>query len=142
MNTIEQSKKLAAYNAVDHHVKPEHKVSSSILGTIVFKACFRSLESVLVRVVYCCGAHYVLSLWQGSTVPYVVERIIQQGLEANKDRVFISSGTQLSPITGVIQTLKSFIGFQSKQLIVEGGLRLGDVDEHPTIDVTLDGADE
>lgn len=26
--TIEQSKKLAAYNAVDHHVKPEHKVSS------------------------------------------------------------------------------------------------------------------
>jgi hypothetical protein len=28
MNAIEQSKKLAAYNAVDHHVKPEHRVSS------------------------------------------------------------------------------------------------------------------
>ena len=26
--TIEQSKKLAAYNAVDHHVRPEHRVSS------------------------------------------------------------------------------------------------------------------
>ena len=27
MNAIEQSKRLAAYNAVDHHVRPEHKVS-------------------------------------------------------------------------------------------------------------------
>jgi hypothetical protein len=27
MNVIEQSKKLAAYNAVDHHVRPEHRVS-------------------------------------------------------------------------------------------------------------------
>jgi len=91
MNAIEQSKKRAAYIAVDHHVKPEHRV---------------------------------IGIGSGSTVPYVVERIIQQGSEANKNRVFIPSG------------------FQSKQLIVEGGLRLGDVDEHPTIDVTLDGADE
>lgn len=36
----------------------------------------------------------------------------------------------------------SFTGFQSKQLIVEAGLGLGDVDQYPTIDVTLDGADE
>jgi ribose 5-phosphate isomerase A len=72
-----------------------------------------------------------------------VERIIQQGLEANKNRVFIPSGTQLSSSTGVIVFfLTIFLGFQSKQLIVEAGLRLGDVDEHPTIDVTLDGADE
>jgi hypothetical protein len=28
--TIEQSKKLAAYIAVDHHVKPEHRVSNNI----------------------------------------------------------------------------------------------------------------
>ena len=28
MNSIEQSKKRAAYAAVDHHVKPEHRVSS------------------------------------------------------------------------------------------------------------------
>ena len=71
-----------------------------------------------------------------------MERIIQQGLEANKGRVFIPSGTLLSSSTGVIVVLTISIGFQSKQLIVEGGLRLGDVDEHPTIDVTLDGADE
>jgi len=35
-----------------------------------------------------------------------------------------------------------FLGFQSKELIVKAGLALGDVDQHPTIDVTIDGADE
>ena len=57
MNAIEQSKKLAAYNAVDHHVKPEHKVSSVLstdLCVLVFNIYFRSLESDLVRItVYC-----------------------------------------------------------------------------------------
>lgn len=33
-------------------------------------------------------------------------------------------------------------GFQSKELIVSSGLMLGDVDQYPTIDITLDGADE
>ena len=71
-----------------------------------------------------------------------MERIIQQGLEVNKGRVFIPSGTQFSSSAGVIDVSTTPIGFQSKQLIVEAGLGLGDVDEHPTIDVTLDGADE
>ena len=34
------------------------------------------------------------------------------------------------------------VGFQSKELIVKGNLRLGDVDQYPNIDVTIDGADE
>lgn len=33
-------------------------------------------------------------------------------------------------------------GFQSKELIVRGGLSLGDVDQFPQIDITIDGADE
>jgi len=88
---IEQSKQLAAYTAVDQHVRPEHKI---------------------------------IGIGSGSTVPYVVDRIVQQGKEVNKDRVFIPTG------------------FQSKQLIVQAGLNLGDVDQYPTIDVTIDGADE
>lgn len=68
--------------------------------------------------------HKVIGIGSGSTVPYVVERIVAQGHELNKDRVFIPTG------------------FQSKQLIVQSHLRLGDVDEYPTIDVTIDGADE
>ncbi|KAG9078826.1 ribose-5-phosphate isomerase rki1 [Ceratobasidium sp. UAMH 11750] len=68
--------------------------------------------------------HRVIGVGSGSTVPYVVDRIIQQGDEVNKGRVFIPTG------------------FQSKELIVKGGLSLGDVDQYPTIDVTIDGADE
>jgi hypothetical protein len=60
----------------------------------------------------------------GSTVPYAVERILQQGDVVNQKRWFIPTG------------------FQSKELIVKAGLRLGDVDVFPDIDVTVDGADE
>ncbi|KAJ8456278.1 hypothetical protein ONZ45_g18786 [Pleurotus djamor] len=91
LSPIEASKRLAAYTAVDQHVKPEHRV---------------------------------IGIGSGSTVPYVVERIVQQGVEANKDRVFIPTG------------------FQSKELIVSSQLNLGDVDQYPTIDVTIDGADD
>lgn len=91
LSGIEASKRLAAYTAVDYHVKPEHRV---------------------------------IGIGSGSTVPYVVDRIVQLGPEANKGRVFIPTG------------------FQSRQLIVNAGLSLGDVDEYPSIDVTIDGADE
>jgi len=33
-------------------------------------------------------------------------------------------------------------GFQSKELIIQAGLNLGDVDQHVRLDVTIDGADE
>jgi len=68
--------------------------------------------------------HTVIGIGSGSTVPYVVERIVAQGAEVNRNRVFIPTG------------------FQSKELIVAANLRLGDVDQYPTIDVTIDGADE
>ncbi|KAJ3479672.1 hypothetical protein NLI96_g8892 [Meripilus lineatus] len=68
--------------------------------------------------------HKVIGIGSGSTVPYVVERIVAQGPEVNKDRVFIPTG------------------FQSKELIVDAHLSLGDVEQYPIIDVTIDGADE
>ncbi|TIC71057.1 isomerising glucosamine-fructose-6-phosphate aminotransferase [Wallemia mellicola] len=85
---IEKSKRLAAWAAVDHYIKPEHNVRS------------------------------------GSTVPFVVERILQQGDDVNKKRKFIPTS------------------FQAKELIVGNGLTLGDVDQYPIIDVDIDGADE
>ncbi|EAU86951.1 ribose-5-phosphate isomerase [Coprinopsis cinerea okayama7 len=91
LSLIEASKRLAAYTAVDQHVKPEHRI---------------------------------IGIGSGSTVPYVVDRIVQQGVELNAGRVFIPTG------------------FQSRQLIVAAGLTLGDVDQYPTIDITIDGADE
>jgi len=68
--------------------------------------------------------HKVIGIGSGSTVPYVVERIVAQGKEVNTGRTFIPTG------------------FQSKELIVKAGLPLGDVDQYLTIDVTIDGADE
>ncbi|KAI0713241.1 ribose 5-phosphate isomerase [Earliella scabrosa] len=68
--------------------------------------------------------HKVIGIGSGSTVPYVVERIVAQGQALNKDRVFIPTS------------------FQSKELIVNAQLLLGDVDQYPLIDVTIDGADE
>ncbi|KAK0186539.1 ribose 5-phosphate isomerase A-domain-containing protein [Armillaria mellea] len=91
LSVIERSKQLAAWTAVDQHIKPQHRI---------------------------------IGIGSGSTVPYVVERIVMQGYEANKDRVFIPTG------------------FQSKELIISSGLGLGDVDQYSTIDVTIDGADE
>ncbi|GAA5890652.1 hypothetical protein JCM8208_004949 [Rhodotorula glutinis] len=88
----EKAKRLAAYAAVDEHVKPQHKV---------------------------------IGIGSGSTVPYVVERLCQPPHNnSNSDRWYIPTG------------------FQSKELIVKAGLNLGDVDQFPTIDVTIDGADE
>ncbi|THH30763.1 hypothetical protein EUX98_g3434 [Antrodiella citrinella] len=68
--------------------------------------------------------HKIIGIGSGSTVPYVVERILAQGRAVNKNRVFIPTG------------------FQSKQLIVEAHLTLGDVSQYPVLDVTIDGADE
>ncbi|RXK42161.1 ribose-5-phosphate isomerase [Tremella mesenterica] len=65
-----------------------------------------------------------IGIGSGSTVPYVVDRIVAQGKAANRDRVFIPTG------------------FQSKELIIKAGLTLGDVDQYPDLDVTIDGADE
>ncbi|KAI9441469.1 ribose-5-phosphate isomerase [Lactarius indigo] len=91
LSTVEASKRLAAYTAVDRHVLPEDKI---------------------------------IGIGSGSTVPYVVERILQQGEERNRDRVFLPTG------------------FQSQELITHAGLRLGDITQYSVLDVTIDGADE
>ncbi|KAG9315320.1 ribose-5-phosphate isomerase [Chiua virens] len=110
MSAVEESKRLAAYTAVDKHILPHHKVL--LVG---------SMSASLARYSYTAQ---IIGIGSGSTVPYVVDRIVQQGAELNKGRVFIPTG------------------FQSKELIISAKLTLGDVDEYLTIDVTIDGADE
>jgi len=68
--------------------------------------------------------HKIIGIGSGSTVPYVVEKIVAQGAEANHGRVFLPTS------------------FQSKDLIISAGLTLGDIAQHTQIDVTIDGADE
>ncbi|GAA99511.1 uncharacterized protein L969DRAFT_93970 [Mixia osmundae IAM 14324] len=88
---IEAAKRFAAFQAVDRHVLPHHRV---------------------------------IGIGSGSTVPYVIERIVDQGPEVNEKRWFVPTG------------------FQSKQLICQAKLKLGDVDQFPSISVTIDGADD
>ncbi len=64
----------------------------------------------------------VVGIGSGSTVVYVVERILE--LPGIEEIVFIPTG------------------FQSKELISGGLLRLGEIDGYPDIDVVFDGADE
>lgn len=78
---------------------------------------------------------------KGSTVPYVVERILSQGTEVNKGRVFIPTGT-VKRAQAITHLLRQCLGFQSRQLIVAAQLTLGDVSQYPVLDVTIDGADE
>lgn len=66
----------------------------------------------------------LIGIGSGSTVPYVVDRIVQQGAKANAGRLFFPTG------------------FQSKELILSAGLALGDVDMFTRLDVCIDGADE
>ncbi|CAG8434758.1 13923_t:CDS:2 [Funneliformis caledonium] len=66
----------------------------------------------------------IIGIGSGSTVVYVIERILQRGNLVNKECIFVPTS------------------FQSRLLIIEGGLNLGDIDQYSKIDVTIDGADE
>ncbi|TFY51226.1 hypothetical protein EVG20_g11101, partial [Dentipellis fragilis] len=122
LSVIEASKRLAAWTAVDKHIRPEHKV---------------------------------IGIGSGSTVPYIIECIVAQGDDMNRDRVFLPTGASclfllvllaelcvIERVSVLALALVLHAGFQSKELIVKGKLRLGDVDQYPVIDVTIDGADE
>ncbi|KAG0642558.1 ribose 5-phosphate isomerase A-domain-containing protein [Tuber brumale] len=65
-----------------------------------------------------------VGIGSGSTVVYVVERIIHLGRDVTDSITFIPTG------------------YQSKELIINGGLKLGSIDRHTELDIAFDGADE
>ncbi|KAJ2959833.1 hypothetical protein NQZ79_g4768 [Umbelopsis isabellina] len=79
-------------------------------------AAFRAVDENIT------AEHKVVGIGSGSTVIYAVERIIQR--PELHDIVYVPTS------------------FQSLQLITEGGLKLGSVEQFPEIDITIDGADE
>lgn len=109
---VEAAKRAAAYAAVDNHVSASSEIIG--IGSGESHRLFDMNTNTMLTI----------EMMAGSTVVYVVERLVQQGKKANEKRWFIPTG------------------FQSKELIVKNGLRLGDVDSFPEIDVTIDGADE
>ncbi|CAJ0633548.1 14424_t:CDS:2 [Entrophospora sp. SA101] len=79
----------------------------------------KSKRSAAYRAVDVCITSEVklIGIGSGSTVLYVIERILQRSKELNNQCVFIPTS------------------FQSRQLIIENGLNLGDIDQYPEIDV-------
>ncbi|KAH3901428.1 related to Ribose-5-phosphate isomerase [Saccharomycodes ludwigii] len=71
----------------------------------------------------------VVGVGSGTTVVYVAERLGEIKAKINR------SLSQYEIIC--IPT-----GFQSKQLILDNNLRLGNIEEYPKIDIVFDGADE
>jgi len=66
----------------------------------------------------------IVGVGSGSTVVYVVERLVQRVKEEKLNVVCVPTS------------------FQANQLIVQGGLQLGDLARYPVLDVAIDGADE
>nr|CAG4647259.1 EOG090X0ACL [Megafenestra aurita]SVE92544.1 EOG090X0ACL [Megafenestra aurita] len=66
----------------------------------------------------------VIGIGSGSTVVYAVERLAQRVREEGLEVICVPSS------------------FQAKQLIIQHGLKLGDLEMHPELKVTIDGADE
>ena len=98
LSLVESAKRQAAYRAVDEHF-PRPSVEH--------------LEQPLV-----------IGIGSGSTVIYVIERILQLPASTRNKCIFVPTG------------------YQSRQLILSGHLTLGDVDSHNDLLVAFDGADE
>ncbi|KAG0162938.1 ribose-5-phosphate isomerase rki1 [Apophysomyces sp. BC1015] len=79
-------------------------------------AAYRAVDDVLET------THRIVGLGSGSTIKFALERIAQK--PHLHDIVFVPTS------------------FQTKQLILEHGLRLGSIDQYTSIAVTIDGADE
>lgn len=66
----------------------------------------------------------VMGIGSGSTIVYAVDKIAEMTHGEDLDITCIPTS------------------FQARQLIVDHGLKLGDLERNPVIDVTIDGADE
>ncbi|TFK10030.1 inter-alpha-trypsin inhibitor heavy chain H2 [Platysternon megacephalum] len=86
----EEAKRVAAWAAVDNHVKNNQ----------------------------------VLGIGSGSTIVPAVQRLAERVKQENLNIVCIPTS------------------FQARQLILQNGLSLSDLDRHPELDVAIDGADE
>ncbi|XP_043935997.1 ribose-5-phosphate isomerase [Protopterus annectens] len=66
----------------------------------------------------------VLGIGSGSTIVYAVQRLAERVKQENLNVICIPTS------------------FQARQLILQHGLTLSDLDRHPELDVAIDGADE
>ncbi|KAI9486910.1 MAG: ribose 5-phosphate isomerase A-domain-containing protein, partial [Benjaminiella poitrasii] len=92
------------------------KMSSELIENGKRLAAYRAVDE------YITSDCNVVGIGSGSTVIYVIERILQK--PELKDIVYVPTS------------------FQSRLLIADNGLKLGTIEQNDEIDVTIDGADE
>uniref|UniRef100_A0A673YEG7 ribose-5-phosphate isomerase n=1 Tax=Salmo trutta TaxID=8032 RepID=A0A673YEG7_SALTR len=68
--------------------------------------------------------HQVVGVGSGSTIMYAVDRLAERVRQEKLNIVCVPTS------------------FQARQLILQHGLTLSDLDRHPELDVAIDGADE
>ncbi|XP_075222063.1 ribose-5-phosphate isomerase isoform X2 [Lycorma delicatula] len=66
----------------------------------------------------------IIGIGSGSTIVYAMKRLVERVKQENLNVICIPTS------------------FQARQLIIENKLKLGDLQTHPKIDCTIDGADE
>ena len=103
------------------------------------------------------GETLVLGIGSGSTIVHLIQRLaafVQAAgdeVEAEPTAVHATTGTTGATTTGTTTTrpttkIRPFVciptSFQSRQLLVEAGLPVGDLERYPRVHVTVDGADE
>ena len=67
---------------------------------------------------------FVIGIGSGSTIVYGIERLAERVKDEKLNIICIPTS------------------FQSKQLIVQNNLKIGELEMHPLLDVAIDGADE
>lgn len=72
----------------------------------------------------CVKDNTVVGIGSGSTIVYAVERLKQRVQDENLHIICIPTS------------------FQARQLIIQNGLQLGELEINPVIDCAIDGADE
>ncbi|XP_042186340.1 ribose-5-phosphate isomerase-like isoform X1 [Oncorhynchus tshawytscha] len=130
----EEAKKLAGYAAVDNHVQSHSMLPNSpcpptaiklepLLPLLHLSGQFfvrhRGFYSLLA-----VSNNQVVGVGSGSTIVYAVDRLAERVRQEKLNIVCVPTS------------------FQARQLILQHGLTLSDLDRHPELDVAIDGADE
>lgn len=99
------------------YISADQKFNTSKISFLLTTSKMSSLNDAKRQAAYAAvnenitSEHKIIGIGSGSTVVYVIERILQLKSTLNKECIYIPTS------------------FQSRLLIVEGGLNLGDIDQ-------------
>eukprot|EP00118_Oscarella_pearsei_P016593 m.159418 g.159418 ORF g.159418 m.159418 type:complete len:260 (+) comp38767_c0_seq7:21-800(+) len=108
-------------------------LKSSLINFQSFRLFSRSMEDAVTKAKRSAAYRAVdenikngqkVGIGSGSTIIYAVDRLAQRAKEENLSLVCVPTS------------------FQARQLIAAGNLVLSDLNQHPELDVAIDGADE